>query len=274
MMKGVILDLDGVLKRGGDPISGSVDAVDDLRAKGIKICYLTNNSTRTRIEVLRSLKNMGYPDSPVITSAYGASKYILEKFGTSRCLVLGERGLVSELEHMDHETAPAGEGRGIKSIEQAPWFWTSGEDLADLVVDVVVAGLDRTMTYTKIADALWALRNGADLIATNDDPTLPWEDGKVLPGAGTMIRSIEECSGKKATIVGKPNPYTTHLAAMEMELETNDILMIGDRPDTDIAAGRNAGCQVAMVLTGDVKDPKDKDLRTFKDLRTLVDELF
>lgn len=273
-MKGVILDLDGVLKRGADSIPGSVEAVDILIEKGIKIAYLTNNSTRTRNEVQRSLMDLGYPEAPVITSAYGASRYIKEKIGRSRCLVIGERGLIRELEQGGHEAVPAGEGRGIRSIGSAPWFWKGGEDLTDVEVDVVVAGLDRTFTYTKLADALWAIRNGADLIATNDDPTLPWEHGKVLPGAGTMIRPLEESSGITAAIVGKPNPYTTYLAAMELELDTKDILMVGDRPDTDIAAGRNAGCRTAMVLTGDVEDPKDRGLEVFKDLKDLVDELF
>ena len=272
-MKGIILDLDGVLKRGSEPIPGSVEAVNDLMDSGISICYLTNNSTRTRGEVMRSLHGIGYPEATVITSAYGASRYISEKMGPSRCLVLGERGLVQELQSIGHDAIPAGEGRGVAPVERTLWMSNVGEELSYLEVDCVVAGLDRTLTYTRIADALFAIRNGADLIATNDDPTLPWEEGKALPGAGAMISALETCSGVKATIVGKPNPYTTNIAVMELGFDKKDILMIGDRMDTDIAAGRNVGCNVAMVLTGEMGDPKEKGLSTFPDLRELVDDL-
>jgi 4-nitrophenyl phosphatase len=272
-MKGVILDLDGVLKRGSEPIPGSVEAVSEIIEKGLSICYLTNNSTRTRREVMISLSSMGYPEAPVVTSAYGAAKYIKEKMGSSRCLVVGERGLVKELQRQGHDAVPAGEGRGVAPVERSIWMSNVGEELEELEVDCVVAGLDRTLTYTRLADALWAIRNGADLIATNEDPTLPWEAGRALPGAGTIISALERCTGKRATVVGKPNPYTTRLAAMEIGFPTDDILMIGDRIDTDITAGRNAGCRVAMVLTGDMEDPGEDDLPTYKDLKTLVEEL-
>lgn len=273
-MKGAILDLDGVLKRGGEAVPGSIQAVSDLIDAGISICYLTNNSTRTRGEVMFSLECFGYPTAPVITSSYGAARYILEKMGPSRCLVVGERGLIQELNRIGHEAVPAGEGRGIASLENAVWTGDAGEPLNDLEVDCVVAGLDRTLTYTRLADALWAIRNGADLIATNSDPTLPWEGGKVLPGAGTMISALETCTGVKATVVGKPDPYTTRLASIEIGIEPKDILMIGDRLDTDITAGRRAGCQVAMVLSGDMEDPEEEGLMVYKDLRALVSDLF
>lgn len=272
-MKGAILDLDGVLKRGSEPIPGSPEAVADMIDAGLSICYLTNNSTRTRGEVRLSLKGLGYPEAPVVTSAYGAARYIKEKLGLSRCLVIGERGLMHELDRIGHEAVPAGEGRGIAPLEKSVWMKDVGEPLWDMEVDCVVAGLDRTLTYTRIADALWAIRNGADFIATNSDPTLPWEEGKVLPGAGTIISALETCSGVKAEVVGKPNPYTTRLAAMELDLEPEEIIMIGDRVDTDMAAGRRAGCRVAMVLSGDMEDPKQEDLKVYSNLKELTDSL-
>lgn len=272
-MKGMILDLDGVLKRGGEPIPGSVQAVKEAVNSGISICYLTNNSTRTRKQVMISLESIGYPEAPVITSAYGSAKYIKEKMGPSRCLVLGEKGLVQELERMGHDAIPAGEGRGVAPVEASLWMSDVGEDLSDLEVDCVVAGLDRTLTYTRLADALWALRSGADFIATNSDPSLPWEDGRILPGAGSVISALETCSGIRPTVIGKPNPYTTFLAANEMGLEPADILMVGDRLDTDIAAGITAGCRVARVLTGDISVRLKFEKNVFDDLHAVVKAL-
>ncbi len=273
-IKGVILDIDGVLTRGQEPVPGSPEAAGDLHNLGVTISYLTNNSTRTRGHVRLFLKDMGFPDAPVVTSAYGAAVYIKETMGEARCLVVGEKGLIKELERYGHEAVPAGEARGCSPVARAPWLPESGDELDDIEVDFVVAGLDRTLTYTKLADALRSIRNGASLIATNDDPTLPWEGGKVLPGAGTVIAALERCSGVRAKVLGKPKPYTTFIAAREMGLEPKDILMIGDRLDTDIAAGRAAGCSVAMVLSGDMKDPGEEDLPTYPNLRELVNDIF
>jgi phosphoglycolate/pyridoxal phosphate phosphatase family enzyme len=255
-LKGVILDLDGVLRRGRSPIPGSVEAVHVLASRGISICYLTNNSTRKGSELISELMNMGYPEAEMVTSAQAASMYILGEHGPSRCLVVGERGLLEELGSAGHEAFMAGD------LQR----WTG--------FDHVVAGLDRGLTYEKIRDALGAIREGATFIATNRDPTLPQEDGSVVPGAGTTISAIKTCTGKNPIVVGKPEPFSTRMALKRLKLEPQEVLMIGDRPDTDILAGERAGCQVAMVLTGDVKEPENADYPVFRDLNNLVKELF
>ncbi|MEA3557970.1 MAG: hypothetical protein U9R75_01825, partial [Candidatus Thermoplasmatota archaeon] len=139
-MKGVILDLDGVLRRGRSPIPGSVEAVLHLASRGVSICYLTNNSTRKGTELVSELMNMGYPDAEIVTSARAASMYIIGEHGPSRCLVVGERGLLEELELAGHEAFMAGE------LQRYAGF------------DHVVAGLDRDLTYAKVRDALGAIR--------------------------------------------------------------------------------------------------------------------
>ena len=252
-MKGFILDIDGVLKRGGEIVPGSLEAVRRIIERGMKICYLTNNSTRNRKDTVTSLTYLGYPDEPVVSSAQAAARYILEESGPSRCLVVGETGLLDELSAVGHETVMA--GRGEEGM------------------DYVVAGLDRDLTYAKVRDALWTIRNGARFVATNRDPTLPTEKGKVLPGAGAVVAAIALCTGIEPVVVGKPEPYSTILALDEMGLDPDDVLMVGDRYDTDILAGKAAGCRVAMVQTGEVKDVEDSELAVFKDLLTLVREL-
>lgn len=249
-MKGIILDIDGVLVRGNELVEGSLEAVRKLESAGIVICYLTNNSTRRKDMLLDGLVGSGFPPGHVVTSALAASRWVIERNGPSRCLVVGERGLSEELIGDGHEVVEAGTDGG-------PF-------------DFLVAGLDRYFDYAKLEDALNAVRNGAVFVATNRDPTLPTEGGGVLPGAGTMISAIETCTGVKPVVVGKPESFSTMLALKEMGLEPAEVLMVGDRPDTDMEAGLRAGCRCAMVLTGDVKDLKDDRFQVYPDLLTLV----
>ncbi|MGA1793380.1 MAG: HAD-IIA family hydrolase [Thermoplasmatota archaeon] len=248
-MRGVILDIDGVLRRGREVVPGSVEAVEAMMGKGLAICYLTNNSTRSRETMLSTLTSMGFPEALLVSSAQAAAEYIGEIAGPSRCLVVGEIGLFQELSLAEHRVVEAGKG--------------------DWRADFVVAGLDRDLTYAKVRDSLWAIRDGARFVATNRDPTLPQEGGRVVPGAGTTIAAIVECSGVEPVVVGKPEPYSTLLALREMGLPAKDVLMVGDRPDTDIAAGKAAGCQVALVLTGDVGEPETHDYPVYQDLLSL-----
>lgn len=250
--RGIILDLDGVLRRGKKPIRGSVEAVAHLVDCGVDICYLTNNSTRARTVILSELTGMGFPERDVVSSAQAAGIYIHREFGATRCLVVGEHGLNEELSLAGHET------------------FTAGEHNEEDSMDIVVAGLDRGLTYSRIKDALRAVRDGASLIATNRDPTLPSEDGTVVPGAGATVSAIEGCTGLEAVVVGKPMPFSTRIALEHLDLRPDEVLMVGDRPDTDILAGRRAGCEVAMVLTGDVERPEKADFPVFDDLEDLV----
>ncbi len=268
-MKGVILDLDGVLRRGSEVIPGSIEAVRSFQEIGLKICYLTNNSTRSRSVLMRTLMDMGYPESILVSSAHAASIYIKRNFGPSTCLSVGEEGLSEELELQGHTVHLAGEGRGAGPQYVPGWSSVERNEMTDLDVDHVVAGLDRYLTYSRINDAQWCIRNGANFIATNTDPTLPFENGKVLPGAGTTISAIRKCTSVEPVVVGKPERFSTDLALEQMALGPGDVLMIGDRPDTDIEAGLRAGCHVAMVLTGDVNAPKGATYPIYPDLITL-----
>ena len=253
----MILDIDGVLLRGSQVIPGSVKAVNRLIGAGIKVCYLTNNSTRSCQGLLGSLTSNGFPDGLALTSGRAVALYIKEHFGSKRCLVLGEAALVEELTSHGFDVRTAGQPMKRDGPEWVP--------------DCVVVGLDREVTYVKITEALWAIRDGAKFIATNADPNLPYEDGRVLPGAGTIIESLRISSGVDPVVVGKPNPYPILLAVKEMGLSPGEVLVIGDRPDIDIAAGLGAGCKVALVLTGDVKENKDRNIPTFTDLGHAVD---
>ncbi|MBN1538512.1 MAG: HAD-IIA family hydrolase [Candidatus Thermoplasmatota archaeon] len=252
-MKGIILDIDGVLVRGKEIIKGSPEAVRSFLGRGMTVTYLTNNSTMTNEQTLMKLRSMGFPTAFVIGSAFAAATYIKEEFGPARCLVVGEMGLLQELVLAGHEAIMAGDGN--RSF------------------DFVVAGLDRTLTYSKIDDALHAIRGGARFIATNRDPTLPVEKGEVQPGAGAVVAAISTCSGVDPIVVGKPDPYSTELALKRMGLQAEEVLVVGDRIDTDIAAGRAAGCHVALVRTGDMVDLSGSSLPVYRDLLELSEEI-
>jgi len=256
-IKGIILDIDGVLRRGGEPVPGSPEAVNQMLDADLKICCLTNNSTRTCAALQRSLQIMGYPELPVVGSAQAAAIYISERYGKCRCLVVGERGVVEELQQEGHEVFNAGGGNP-----------SPGE------IDCVVAGMDRELTYAKIADALHCLEAGARFIATNTDPTFPMEGGRFMPGAGATIGAIRGTSGvEPEVVVGKPNIYSTTIALRRLGLDPDEVLTIGDRIDTDITAGKAAGTRVAVVLTGVVKKVDDPGLPVFDDLLALVRDL-
>jgi phosphoglycolate/pyridoxal phosphate phosphatase family enzyme len=272
-MKGIILDIDGVLRRGSEVVPGSLKAVSSLIDGGLELCYLTNNSTRTRDDLLSTLTRMGFPQALVVSSAQAAAVHITRKYGSSKCLVVGEEGLEEELELEGHKVVRAGEARGSGPEFIPNWSEWKKRAFKVTMVDHVVAGLDRYFTFSRLADALWAIRGGANFIATNTDPTLPYEDGKVLPGAGTIIAAIREGSGTEPFIVGKPHPFSTELALDLMGFKPQEVLMVGDRVDTDIAAGKAAGCRVAMVLTGDVEAPERPDFPIYRDLLELSREI-
>jgi len=274
MIRGVVLDIDGVLRRGSEPIPGSVEAVRYLIEKGLKVRYLTNNSTKTREDFMGELVALGFAELPIVTSAYACARFVLERFGMCRCLVLGEQGLEEELRRVGHTTYQSGEARGLLPIRTSRKEDLDGVELSPIDVDVVVAGMDRRLTYTRLADCLLALRSGASFVATNEDPTLPWEGGLAIPGAGTMIAALKACSGVDPMVVGKPEVHSTMIAIREMALSPQEVLMVGDRPDMDILAGQRCSAQVALVLTGEVKDPGEVGYPVFSDLSSLVKELF
>ena len=221
-----ILDLDGVVYRGRTVIPGACESIDRLRRSGPRVVFLTNNATRTRGSIARRLVDMGIPCSAgdVISSAYAASVYIKETYGSSTIYPVGEQGLVEELERAGH---------------------TVNEQDADYVV----AGLDRKFTYEKLTLALDMLMNGAGFIATNDDAMLPTEHG-FLPGAGSMVAAIQAASDVVPDVIGKPNKPIMDVLLKEYGLKSEECVMVGDRLETDILAGIRAGMRTVLVLTG------------------------
>jgi len=220
-----IFDGDGVLWRGEKPIQSGIRAVRKLQKAGKIVVLLTNNSTRSRRDYKSKLQKFGVdlPLRNIYTSSYGAALYLKEK-GIHRVYVVGEQGLKEEIR-----------GVGAKITWKA---------------ECVVAGLDRRFNYNKLSIALRLISSGACFIATNRDTTLPTEQG-LLPGAGSIIAAIETASGSRANVtIGKPEIYLLEMISKDFDVDKEEIIMIGDRLDTDIEAASNFGCSSILVLTG------------------------
>jgi phosphoglycolate/pyridoxal phosphate phosphatase family enzyme len=228
-----VLDMDGVIWTMDDPVPGAAEAIARLRALGLSVSYLTNNSSKTRMDYVRKLARFGIPaaEGDVMTSAY-ATALLMAKEGAcgARAYVIGEQGLRDELS-----------AAGVEVV--------SGADEPE--VSLVVVGWDRQFTYDKLAAAHgYIVRRGARFIATNRDATYPDAGGRTLPGGGSIVAAVATCAGVEPKTIGKPEPHALLLLLEQEGLRLDQCLVIGDRLDTDIALGRRWGAPAAMVLTG------------------------
>ena len=230
-LRGVLIDLDGVVYTGRDPIPGAADFLTEARRRGLQFLLVTNNSTTSPELVAERLHGMQIDVEPneILTSAQAAVGYVrrLAKAGTT-VRIVGESGL-----------RQAAEEEGLVVVDgEASCEW-------------VIAGLDRAFTYAKLAAATRAIMGGARFVATNADALLPIEGGQVIPGAGTMIAAISTATGVEAVVVGKPEPGLFEHGLQRLGgLAAQHVAMIGDRLDTDVAGGRRAGLRTILVLSG------------------------
>jgi len=243
-IRALLLDLDGVVYLGPRLIPGVKTALRTLDSRGIKLLYVTNNSTLTRAGFAAKLRLLGLPapNPTVMNAALAAALLIRERHGQhARVVVVGEHGLPQELRLAGH--------RPVETRTQAEWKkWRKNAGK----ISAVVASFDRTLTYWKLCAALDALNAGAELVATNMDPTWPSEFG-VMPGTGSLASLLAYASGKKPVIVGKPDPAMFRMLLKEHGISPRDTLVIGDRLDVDIEAGKRLGAPTAVVLTGMTK---------------------
>lgn len=220
---GILLDVDGVLLHIDEPIPGAAETVAALRERGVGVGFVTNNSSRTAEAVAATLHAAGVKASPneVFTSAVVAAE-LLEP-GT-RCLVIGMEGLVESLR-----------ARGCVLVR----------DPAD--AQAVVVGWDRTLVWDDLRRATLALAHGARFVGTNSDVTYPAREGP-WPGNGAVLAALTAATGREPEIAGKPEPAVYRTAAAR--LPSGPLLMVGDRPETDLVGAIALGWDTALVLTG------------------------
>jgi HAD superfamily hydrolase (TIGR01457 family) len=223
----LLADLDGTLYRGASAVPGAVEAVRAVIERGARPVYVTNNAARTPAAVAEQLAGLGFPasSSDVRTSAQAAAALLARRLPAGApVLVVGTDALVDEV-------VSAG--------------LVATRDAADVLA--VVQGHDPATAWPILAEAAIAVRAGALWVACNVDVTLPTERG-LLPGNGAMVAALRAATGRRPEVAGKPTPTLFEQAVQRLGARTP--LVVGDRLDTDIAAGRAAGMPTLLVLTG------------------------
>lgn len=225
-MHGYLIDMDGVIYRGSQMISGADRFIQALRAARIPFLLLTNNSQRTRRDVATKLQRLGInvEEAHVFTSAMATARFLARQKPRGTAYVIGEGGLLTALH-------------------------SNGYAIVDKDPDYVVVGEGRTLNFEMAEAAIRMILAGAKLVATNLDPNCPTETGS-RPGCGAIVAMLEAATGVKAFSVGKPNPVMLRAARKELGLTTDQTIVIGDTMETDILGGVQLGFKTILVLTG------------------------
>ena len=226
LKKGFLIDMDGVIYRGSELIPGAVEFIQLLREWEIPFLFLTNNSQRTRRDVVTKLQRMGVPaeEHHVFTCAMATARFLAQHKPGGTAYVIGEGGLLNAL-HMN----------GYSIVDKSP--------------DFVVIGEGRTLSFEMLEQAVEMVLGGAKLIATNLDPSCPTKTG-TRPGCGAIVSLIEAATGLKAFSVGKPSPVMMRGARKEIGMATSETIMIGDTMETDILGAVQMGYRSVLVLSG------------------------
>jgi HAD superfamily hydrolase (TIGR01450 family) len=242
----LLVDLDGVVYRGADPVPGIAAVLAARASAGDDVVYVTNNSMHYRADYLTRLSDLGAPVSAdrVVSSARATALYLVEREPSiRRVLALGASGLERELRDVGLDVVTAAHVATRVSQEGIDAFDAAGRP------DAVVVGLDPALTYLRLSVAADAIRAGARFIATNRDPVYPTERG-LRPGAGSLVAAVETTTGVTPTVIGKPGALLLEEAAHAVGAHARDAVMIGDGLVTDIAAAYAVGARSVLMLTG------------------------
>jgi len=226
---GTVLDLDGTVYLGDALLPGAERTIETLRTAGSRVVFLSNKPIQTRDDYAAKLTRLGVPTAPdeVINSSWVFTHWLKQEAPGAALFVIGELPLLAELD-----------AAGFRLTDQP------GE------AQFVVASFDRTFDYRKLQIAFDTIRAGARFVATNADRYCPTPTGG-FPDAAAVIGAIEGCTGRRVeVVVGKPSPITARAILDRLQLPASECIIVGDRLETDIRMGQEAGMQTAVVLTG------------------------
>ncbi|MFZ5857600.1 MAG: HAD-IIA family hydrolase [Chloroflexota bacterium] len=230
-IKSLIIDMDGVLWRDDTPIGDLPKIFQRIRERGWKFVFATNNGTRTPAQYVEKLSTFGVIVEPwqVITSALGTAEMLKREIPSgARVFVIGGEGVKIALREQGFDVLT------VETAERAQAF---------------VMGVDREISFAKMSEAALLVRRGVPFYATNPDKTFPTPRGEI-PGAGAWISVITTTTGVEPIYAGKPYPFMMEMALERLGTKKEEALVIGDRLETDIAAGQAVGCPTALVLSG------------------------
>ena len=230
--RGYLIDMDGVVYRGNKLIPGADRFIQILLEKEIPFLFVTNNSQRSRCDVVLKLTQMGIDVEieHIFTCAISTARFLASQKPNGSAYVIGDAGLLTALH--DH-------GYAINEVDP----------------DYVVVGEGRLLNFEVLEKALKLIIKGSKLIATNLDPNCPTDSG-LRPGCGSTVSFLETASGRQAFSVGKPSPIMMRMARKELNLRTAEVTMIGDTMETDILGGLQMGYRTVLVYSGSM-DPLD-----------------
>jgi NagD protein len=221
-----LTDMDGVLVHEGQPVPGAPEFVNRMKESGKPFLILTNNSIYTPRDLQARLSRMSIevPESSIWTSGLATAQFLADQRPGGTAFVIGEAGLTTAMHAV-------------------------GYVLTDFEPDYVVLGETRTYSFEAITKAVRLINDGARFICTNPDPTGPSAEG-ALPAAGSVAAMISKATGVEPYFVGKPNPMMMRSALNTIKAHSESTAMIGDRMDTDVLCGLEAGLETILVLTG------------------------
>jgi 4-nitrophenyl phosphatase len=226
-IRALILDMDGVLWRGDQPIGDLQGTFERIAALEWRVIFATNNASRTIPQYIELLAAFGVKAEPwqVISSSIAAVEYLFDRFPSGGPVyIIGEQGVIEAC--------------------NAQGFYPADDGAL-----AVIVGIDRKLTYEKLKTATLLIRAGVPFIGTNPDRTFPTPQG-LVPGAGSILAAIEAATSVSPIIVGKPEPAMYRIALQRLHLPPQVVLVVGDRPETDIAGAQLIGCKTALVLSG------------------------
>lgn len=225
-IKGFICDMDGVLYHGNMLLPGAAEFINWLKEQNKEYLFLTNNSGLTPRELQQKLARLGLdvPQEHFYTSALATANFLSEQAPGCSAYVIGEAGLQNAL-------------------------YDAGITMNDVDPDYVVIGEGRAYSLDTLTKAVNLVMNGAKLIGANSDSTTPIENGSA-PGCRALTAPIEIATGKQAYYCGKPNPLMMHTGLKLLNCHRSEVVMVGDRMDTDILSGLESGMSTVLVLSG------------------------
>jgi NagD protein len=224
-----LTDMDGVLVREEHALPGAAEFLARLVERDRRFLVLTNNSIYTPRDLSARLQHAGLlvPEEAIWTSALATATFLADQLPHGSAYVIGEAGITTALHAV-------------------------GYTLTDRAPDFVVLGETRTYSFEAITRAIRLVENGARFIATNPDVTGPSEEGP-LPATGSVAALITKATGRDPYFVGKPNPMMLRSALNKIEAHSENTVLVGDRMDTDVVAGIEAGLDTVLVLTGSTR---------------------
>lgn len=249
-LRNFLLDMDGTIYLGKNPIGGSKEFIDYLNASGRRHLYFTNNPSADAAQYAKKLAGMGIQAQPedILTSGEATARYVVSETPYRKLFVVGTPSFEEELRRAGLEPATDG-------------------------VDAVVLAFDKTLTYAKLERAALLLRTGIPYIATNPDKVCPTDYG-YIPDCGATAALLFEATGRTPRYIGKPNPEMVRMALQKLDADVESTVMVGDRLYTDMQMAFNSSVSSILVLSGestaeDVQRAERKPDFVFESVREL-----